>query len=206
MPDVSVLRCLFSGRLLTEGALKTVCIKHAQPVRYLVAMHKKYFIVITILVLVVVIIGVIFYRTHISKGHTLMPPIHTNVSDTYARFVNQGIHFEIATTTTELERGLSGRKVIPNNYAMLFVFQQAGRYGFWMKNMLTPIDILWLSDNGTIIGIDNSVQPNTYPHIFYPPVSVRYVLETRPGFSAGRSWRVGSVIALPLPYGKNFSK
>lgn len=165
------------------------------------AMYKKYFIAILILVLTVVIVGVISYRTHISKGHILTNSIHTNMSDTHMHATNQGIHFEIATTTVAKERGLSGRKVIPNNYSMLFVFQQADKYGFWMKDMLAPIDIVWLSDNGTIIGIDSSVQPDTYPRIFYPPAPVRYVLETRSGFSATRSWHVGSIVTLPPPYG-----
>ncbi len=57
-------------------------------------------------------------------------------------YTRSGIRFEIATTTAEQERGISDRSVIPNNYAMLFVFQSKDRYGFWMKDMLTPIDII----------------------------------------------------------------
>lgn len=105
--------------------------------------------------------------------------------------------YEIVRTPLEQERGLSGRSSIPDNYGMLFVFAKADRYGFWMKDMLVPIDIIWLSDFGTIIKVDASVAPSTYPNAFYPPEPVHYVLETRAGYAATRGWTAGSVVPLP---------
>ncbi len=80
---------------------------------------------------------------------------------------------------------------------MLFVFPKEDRYGFWMKDMLTSIDIIWLSDTGSILGIEASASPATYPNVFYPPEPVRYVLETRAGEAARRGWIVGTVVPLP---------
>ncbi len=117
-----------------------------------------------------------------------------------------GIRFEIATTTAAKERGLSGRVNIPSNYGMLFVFKRDKRYDFWMKDMLTPIDIIWLSDNGTIIGIENSVSPASYPNVLYPSQPIKYVLEMRAGGAQSRGWKKGTVVVLPLPYGKNTSR
>lgn len=105
--------------------------------------------------------------------------------------------FEIADTPLKQEQGLSGRAVIPDNYGMLFVFAKEDRYGFWMHEMLTSIDILWLADDGTILGIEHSVSPDTYPESFYPPEPVRYVLETRAEYAGERNWSVGSVVDLP---------
>ncbi|HQU08138.1 MAG TPA: DUF192 domain-containing protein [Candidatus Paceibacterota bacterium] len=110
------------------------------------------------------------------------------------------MQFEIATTTVTQEKGLSGRAQIPNNYAMLFVFPHAALYGFWMKDMLVPIDIIWLSDNGAIVGVEDSISPRTYPNVFYPPQPVKYVLEMRAGAAHDRGWKIGTVVALPLPY------
>lgn len=109
--------------------------------------------------------------------------------------------FEIADTPAKQEQGLSNRASIPDNYAMLFVFRQPARVGFWMKDMLVPIDMIWLSDNGTIVLVDHSVDPSTYPHAFYPPVPVPYVLETRAGYANDHGWDVGKKVALPAPYG-----
>jgi uncharacterized membrane protein (UPF0127 family) len=110
------------------------------------------------------------------------------------------MRFEIVDTEAEQALGLGNRASIPDNYGMLFVFKDKQRYGFWMKDMLAPIDITWLSDNGTILLIDHSVSPDTYPRAFYPPVPVRYVLETRAGYAADHAWSVGTQVPLPAPY------
>jgi uncharacterized membrane protein (UPF0127 family) len=111
------------------------------------------------------------------------------------------ITFEVVTTPTQQARGLGGRKVIPDNYGMLFVFKQDLEPGFWMKDMLTSIDMIWLTDNGTIAGITTNVSPSTYPDVFYPPQPIRYVLETRVGLASSRGWKVGTKVPLPTPYG-----
>lgn len=113
----------------------------------------------------------------------------------------QAMKFEIVTTTAAQERGLGGRTDIAENYAMLFVFPSDQRIGFWMKDMLTSIDMIWLSDNGTVLGIEDNVAANSYPKIFYPPQPVKYVLETRAGEAHRQGWSIGTKIQLPLPYG-----
>ncbi len=108
-----------------------------------------------------------------------------------------GITYEVVTTQAAQEQGLGGRATIPDNYGMLFVFPKDGAYGFWMKDMLTSIDMIWLTDNGTIAAINSSVSPSTYPGVFYPPYSIRYVLETRAGFAKEKGWHVGTQVSLP---------
>jgi uncharacterized membrane protein (UPF0127 family) len=68
-----------------------------------------------------------------------------------------------------------------------------------MKGMLTSIDIVWLSDTGTILGIEDSVRPESYPAVFYAPEPVRYVLETRAGEARRQGWTVGTTVPLTLP-------
>jgi uncharacterized membrane protein (UPF0127 family) len=111
------------------------------------------------------------------------------------------MQFEVVSTQATQERGLGGRTSIPENYGMLFVFKQSSKVGFWMKDMRVPIDIVWLSDNGTILGIEDSLLPNTYPKAVYPPAPVKLVLETKAGEMRRRGWSVGTKIPLPLPYG-----
>ncbi len=153
--------------------------------------RKKRFLIISLICILTVLL-IVFYRTLIFNDSD--QNIHIPFIMSYTR---SNIRFEISTTTAEQERGLSGRSVIPNNYAMLFIFQKKSRYGFWMKDMLAPIDIIWLSDNGTIMGINNSIQPDTYPNVFYAPVAVRYVLEMQAGYAIRHKWYVGFVVKLP---------
>lgn len=105
---------------------------------------------------------------------------------------------ERAETPAAQAQGLSGRKDIPENFGMLFVFPVAETRTFWMKDMLVPIDIIWLDDAGRIIGIEASVSPDTYPAVFHSPVAVRYVLEMRAGSVAARGWTIGTHVPIDL--------
>jgi len=105
---------------------------------------------------------------------------------------------EIADSPAEREQGLSNRKEVPGDYGLLFIFPAAGSYGFWMKDMLVSIDIIWLSDDGTVIGIEEAISPETYPTVYQAPTPVRYVLETRAGEARTQGWSVGKVIPLAL--------
>ena len=160
-------------------------------------MKRTIFLLGVGLLVVTLSASIIFYRTQIVSFYKTYLSVHSIMSDIRTNHTGTSMSFEMATTTAAQERGLSGRSVIPNNYAMVFVFPRDDRYGFWMKDMLVLIDIIWLSDNGTIINIENSVQPDTYPHVFYPPKPARYVLETRAGFALARGWHIGSIVKLP---------
>src|SRR3989338_6103217 len=63
-------------------------------------------------------------------------------------------------------RGLSGRSALLENQGMFFVFEKESDYGFWMKDMLFPIDIIWIDKNFKINHIENEVKPETYPKVF----------------------------------------
>lgn len=106
---------------------------------------------------------------------------------------------EVVESDAARMQGLSGREEVPDDYGMLFVFPEKKKYGFWMKDMKVSIDIFWLADNGTIVGIEHSVSPDTYPTAFISPAPVRYVLETRAGMAQARGWDVGTMLMVPIP-------
>jgi len=84
--------------------------------------------------------------------------------------------------TDELrEKGLSGFSGLKDNQAMLFIFPEPGLYGFWMKNMLFPIDIMWLDSDFNVVYLEKNVSPDTYPKSFFPVEPAKYVVE----FTAG---------------------
>ncbi len=114
--------------------------------------------------------------------------------------------FEIATTQAAHAKGLAGRADIPSDYGMLFVFSEKAKQSFWMKDMLTSIDIIWVSDEGVVVGIEKEVSPETYPKVFISPEPVRYVLETRAGEASVLGLRIGTKLNLPLPYGQTVSE
>lgn len=105
--------------------------------------------------------------------------------------------FEIAKTPEARAKGLSGRSDVPHHYGLLFVFDEPARHGIWMHDMQVPIDILWLSEDGTVIDARNDVSPETFPEVFTPASPASYVLEMRAGEAARLGISLGSRIPLP---------
>ena len=88
-----------------------------------------------------------------------------------------GYRVKIADSLAERAQGLSGTAALAPDEGMFFIFERAGIYGFWMKDMNYPIDIIWLNDELQPVGATKTISPDTFPAVFYPPVPVRYVLE-----------------------------
>ncbi len=70
------------------------------------------------------------------------------------------IQAEIARTPQSHERGLMQRDYLCPDCGMLFVFPEAGRLSFWMKNTPLPLSIAFIAADGTILNIEE-MQPNT---------------------------------------------
>ncbi len=79
------------------------------------------------------------------------------------------------------ERGLSGRESLDADQGMLFIFDEEGSYGFWMKDMNFSLDLVWIDGQKRVVGVTEDVSPETYPKSFYPLEPVRYVLELNSG-------------------------
>ena len=138
--------------------------------------------------LVIIIIAVVSISTLSFYG--------ADTTESTAQFGGVSLRIEYATTTEARERGLSGRTDVPDDYGMLFVFSEDDRYGFWMKDMLVPIDIFWLDDKGQVVHIASNVATSTYPNVLYPTASAWYVLETAAGFARAHRITLGTQLVL----------
>ena len=45
------------------------------------------------------------------------------------------------------------RESLQQDAGMLFVFDTPGSYGFWMKNTLIPLDIVWMDENLVVVDV-----------------------------------------------------
>ena len=70
------------------------------------------------------------------------------------------VHAEIADTPQSREHGLMQRDHLCADCGMLFVFEKADRYNFWMKDTPLPLSIAFIAANGAIINIAE-MQANT---------------------------------------------
>jgi uncharacterized membrane protein (UPF0127 family) len=119
-------------------------------------------------------------------------------TDEFAKGVFGGVPIvlEYAVTDEARERGLSGREEVPDRFGMLFVFTEDAKHGFWMKDMLVPIDIFWLNAEREVVSIAKDVSPSSYPQSFYPGALARSVLETRAGFADAYGIATGTTLLL----------
>ncbi|HEY0220671.1 MAG TPA: DUF192 domain-containing protein [Candidatus Paceibacterota bacterium] len=88
---------------------------------------------------------------------------------------------EVADSVKLQEKGLSGHTPLLDNEGMLFVFNNPGEYGIWMKDMFFSIDIIWINENYRVVHTEEAVSPKTYPKVFYPGTNSLYVLELASG-------------------------
>jgi uncharacterized membrane protein (UPF0127 family) len=100
-------------------------------------------------------------------------------------------------------RGLGGRQSLPDDRGMLFVFPESGLHAFWMKDMLIPIDIIWISAEGQVVDVQTA-QPEpgvADPQLkrYNPSGPARYVLEVRAGLAAEKGVRAGDAAQIELP-------
>lgn len=111
------------------------------------------------------------------------------------------LYVDIAKTQQEKAKGLSGRNGLKDNEGMLFLFEKKQIPSFWMKGMLFPIDIIWISDN-LVVDIDKDIpNPNSKVDekdliLYSPNEPVNYVLEVKAGLSDRYNIKVGDKVDL----------
>ena len=92
------------------------------------------------------------------------------------------LQVDIADDDCKRTLGLSGKQSL-NDIGMLFVFEKAENYSFWMKDMNFPIDIVWIDDTFSVVGIEKNLSPSTYPKSYGREYKALYVLEVQANFS-----------------------
>jgi uncharacterized protein len=112
------------------------------------------------------------------------------------------IYADVADTDEKRITGLSYRESLDRDKGMLFVFDEIGKHGIWMKEMNFPIDILWIGDDNRIVSIVENASPESYfsspPTVFRPAENSRFVLELNSGFVAERSVKVGDSVGISM--------
>lgn len=103
----------------------------------------------------------------------------------------------IADDAEEQRVGLSGVESLPENEGKIFIFDQEGKYGFWMKDTLIPLDIIWVNDALEIVHIEQNVKPESYPTIYHSPVPARFVVEVNAFFVSTFKVEKGEKISIP---------
>jgi hypothetical protein len=112
---------------------------------------------------------------------------------------NHVFNLDIAKTEKEKEIGLAKYKNIPQNFGMLFPFEKADHYSFWMKNMKFPIDIIFIRNNKIVTIFKNVPAPksiNEQLPIYTPTEFSDTVLEINAGLSEKYRFQKNQIVEI----------
>lgn len=114
-----------------------------------------------------------------------------------AEMAGQLISLEVARTPQEQAMGLMYRTSLAPDRGMLFSFEPPQRVGFWMKNTIIPLDMVFLR-NGKVKAIETDVPPcTTTPCPTYGPQElIDQVIELRAGRAAELGLKVGDRVSI----------
>lgn len=107
------------------------------------------------------------------------------------------ITVEVADEFEEQRIGLMHRTALPDQSGMIFTYPTPVSTAFWMKNTLIPLDMIWISETGRIVGITANARPlSLTPRPSPSPVIA--VLEISGGASEELGIQVGD-LAVEIP-------
>ena len=112
-------------------------------------------------------------------------------------------HFkvEIADNDAAREYGLMFRKSLAPDHGMLFEFDRPDRQAFWMKNVLIPLDIIYIGTDGRIVSIAADARPLDETPLYSKGPAIG-VLEIEGGLAAKLGIRPGDEVRHPFFHAK----
>ena len=122
-------------------------------------------------------------------------PLPTNMLSV----AGQSFTVELAFTQQSRHQGLMFRKELAPDAGMLFIFDRVRPRGFYMKNCLIDLDIIFIKPNGQITKITTMKIPTPGKPIrlYESGVPIKYVLELPAGAAAKLKLRTGQKINIP---------
>ena len=163
-------------------------------------------ILFLVLVFAAVMFGFFIYLkkgvgSNIGNNSVLRPKLqfHDNIR---LKIVIGGSTLDVEVAKSDVKRniGLGGKSGLSDNQGMLFVFNGYGKYAIWNKDMLFPIDVLWIKD-GKIIDIYEDMAATSADSkniIVAPKQDANFVLEANAGFVKERGIKIGDKAAFSL--------
>ncbi len=104
---------------------------------------------------------------------------------------------ELAVTPAEKMKGLMDREFLGQDHGMLFIFDTMGTRGFWMKDVLIRLDMIFIDCNNQVVYIKKNASPcvKNCP-VIIPDRDYIYVLEINGGVSEEISIREGDSVIM----------
>lgn len=148
------------------------------------------------ILLVVVLTSIYVYRVYGDR----IAAFFRGDEDVIIFIENLAVSVTIADEPDEQRQGLSGVSSLGELEGKLFIFENEEYHRIWMKDMLFPIDILFINNEFEIVHIEENVLPESYPLTYTSDEPARFVLETNAFFAQSFSITEGARVLIPPRY------
>ncbi len=130
-----------------------------------------------------------------AEGQPMILPIDPSPLVVVTKGGERSFTVEVADDAAERQAGLMFRKDMADDHGMLFVFEATQPLGFWMKNTVMPLDLIFIGQDGRIRAIRKG-KPFSEA-VISPDEPVRFVLELKAGTAAKDGIEAGDLIRHP---------
>jgi uncharacterized membrane protein (UPF0127 family) len=109
---------------------------------------------------------------------------------------NPKVEVELVSSDQEVQRGLMYRMKMAEEHGMLFKLSERRDHTFWMHNTCLPLDMLFVDDDGMVVGIVEGAAPltDTTRSVGCPS---SWVLEVNAGWCRRHGVRAGQKMGIP---------
>lgn len=152
--------------------------------------------------LIIVIFGALYFFNPATGSKNLdLPFLPQKTTLSTLEVGGQVLKVEIADTQNKRSKGLGGRSNLAEDQGMLFIFDRADKYPFWMKGLNFPLDFIWIKGD-TVVDILPNVPPPTEGQsdeslpIYQSGVEIDKVLEINGGVAEKLGLKTGDKVKL----------
>lgn len=103
---------------------------------------------------------------------------------------------EVARSEPQRTRGLMGRRFMPEDRGMLFLFDRPQIISMWMKNTYIPLDMVFVGQDGRVVSIAANAEPFSEAIVSSSGPAVA-VVEINGGVARRMGMRVGDRVRHP---------
>ena len=128
-----------------------------------------------------------------ARAEIPQPPLETSPLAIVSGEARHEFEVELADDPEERRIGMMGRAALASDAGMLFDMGQPEVAGFWMKDTLIPLDLLFIHADGTILAIAENAVPGSLRRIS-AGVPVKAVLELNGGQAAELGIKPGDTV------------
>jgi len=144
---------------------------------------------IFLIIILIIVVGLLIY-----------PHLKKEKKESRVCFKSHCFLVELALTPEEKSRGLMYRESLPKDRGMFFIYEREGEHSFWMKNVLIPLDIIWIDKDKKVVYMAENCRP--CPELPCPSIKpdnhAKYVFEINAGLASEIGLSVGDQLEFEI--------